>query len=157
MAGVKKRRKKSPAIGRSHKTKSRHLKYRADTTVSQPQEEPAATVLPTPTTQILEDDEFVDEIEVATLDDALPPMKRVDDTVNKRLAIHYLFSTVFGTPTDRKTWYGQNGVQTSIRNSLHIPMNTSIIGVFEDILECHENGVAYDPSIKAGRGRPAKR
>ena len=63
-----KKRKKSPAIGRWHKTKSRHLKHLAATTT----EEPAATVLstqePSSNTQILEeDDEFVYEIEVATL------------------------------------------------------------------------------------------
>jgi hypothetical protein len=103
----------------------------------------------------LEDDEFVYEIEVATLDDALLPMERVDHTVNKRQAIYYLFTTVFGTPTDRENWYGRNGVQASIRNRLGIPMNTSIIEVFEDILECHENGVAYDPSIRAGTGKTA--
>jgi hypothetical protein len=88
-----------------------------------------------------------------TLDDA-SPIKRVDNTVNKRQAIYYLFTTVFGTPTDRKTWVGRNGVQASIRNRLDIPSNTSIIDVFDDILESRDNGVAFDPSIRPGRGRP---
>jgi hypothetical protein len=146
------KRRKSPAIGRWHKKKSRHLKVVAAT------EEPVATVLttqePSSNTDLLEDDEFIYDIEVATIDDALP-IQRVDDTVNKRVAIYYLFSTVFGNPTDRETWFGQNGVQASIRNRLDIPMNTSIIDVFEDILECSNNEVAYDPCIRAGRGRTA--
>jgi hypothetical protein len=150
-----KKRKKSAAIGRWHKKKSRHLKQPAAT------EEPAteaATVLPTQepsNTQILdEDDEFAYEIEDATLDDALP-IQRVDDTVNKRLAIYYLFSTVFGNPTDRDSWVGKDGFQASIRNRLDIPATTTITDVFEDILECRKNEVAYDPSIRFGRGRTA--
>jgi hypothetical protein len=175
MAGVKKKKKKSPAIGRRNKTRSPHLKYLAATTVSQPQEEattvsqpqeeattvaqpqdeattvsqpqeePAATVLPTPNIQILEDDEFVYEIEEVTVDQAFASMRRDE---GRRIAIYYLFTTVFGTPTNRETWYGTNGVQTSIRNRLGIPMNTSIIEVFEDILACRKNGIAFDGMIE---------
>jgi hypothetical protein len=155
MAGIKKRKKKGPHISRRHKTRSHRRLNNVPATVSEPQEEIGATVRPN--TQIVEDDEFVYEIEVATLDDALvPTMERVlDNTINRRVAIHYLFTTVFGTPTDRETWVGRNGVQASIRNSLHIPSNTSIIDVFEDILESRDNGVDYDPSIRPGRGRTA--